>query len=79
MLDKHISRRSHYASSVLMTKTHRLRTFGEDSAAVLRRLGMVRAGKFVLRIGFGVLAVSYGFTWWFAPLISFTMYAGSVE
>ena len=40
---------------------------------------MIWLGMFALGIGFGVLVVSYGFPWWFAPLLSGLMFAGSVE
>lgn len=50
-----------------------------DALAVLRSVGVVGLGMAGLGIGFGVLAVSYGFPWWFAPAVSLLVYAGSVE
>lgn len=43
-----------------------------DSWAV--GLGMVPLG-----IAFGVLIVQTGFDWWWAPIFSFVIYAGSME
>lgn len=48
-------------------------------AYAARRAGVVWAGLFALGIGFGVLVISKGLPWWLAPLISGTLFAGSVE
>ncbi len=40
---------------------------------------MIWAGQFALGVGFGVLVTSRGLSWWLAPVISATMFAGSVE
>jgi 4-azaleucine resistance transporter AzlC len=61
------------------TVSERVRTWGADVIGVMKELGAVCAGKFGLGIGFGMLAANYGFDWWVAPLLSLTMYAGSVE
>ncbi len=37
------------------------------------------AGLFALGAGFGVLVTSHRLPWWLAPVISVTMFAGSVE
>ncbi|GAB3047540.1 AzlC family ABC transporter permease [Intrasporangium mesophilum] len=44
-----------------------------------RSSGVIWAGLFALGIGFGVLVVSHGLPWWLAPVISATLFAGSVE
>jgi len=36
-------------------------------------------GLFALGIGFGILVTSHGLPWWLAPVISASMFAGSVE
>ena len=41
--------------------------------------GMVWAGLFALGIGFGVLVTGHGLPWWLAPVISGTLFAGSLE
>lgn len=33
----------------------------------------------MLGLGFGILVTSYGFPWWLAPLVSATVFAGSLE
>ena len=50
-----------------------------DLAVAARENWVIWAGLFALGIGFGVLVTSHGFAWWIAPLISATMFAGSVE
>jgi 4-azaleucine resistance transporter AzlC len=54
---------------------------GERSelAGVVRRTWVIWAGLFALGIGFGVLVTGHGFPWWLAPIMSATMFAGSVE
>jgi 4-azaleucine resistance transporter AzlC len=54
---------------------------GRGSALVwaARRSGVVWGGLFALGIGFGVLVVGHGLPWWLAPVISASMFAGSVE
>ncbi len=50
-----------------------------DLLAVTRDVGVMWAGLFALGIGFGVLVTSHDLPWWLAPVISATMFAGSVE
>ena len=50
-----------------------------DLLAVTRDVGVVWASLFALGIGFGVLVTSHDLPWWLAPVISATMFAGSVE
>jgi 4-azaleucine resistance transporter AzlC len=50
-----------------------------DFLAVTRDVGVVWASLFALGIGFGVLVTSHDLPWWLAPVISATMFAGSVE
>ena len=50
-----------------------------DLLAVTRDVGVLWAGLFELGIGFGVLVTSHDLPWWLAPVISATMFAGSVE
>lgn len=50
-----------------------------DLLAVTRDVGVLWAGLFALGIGFGVLVTSHDLPWWLAPVISATMFAGSVE
>ncbi len=45
----------------------------------VRDTGMVWLSMFVLGIGLGVMVTSGGLPWWVAPLLSGTVYAGSVE
>jgi len=40
---------------------------------------MIWAGLFALGVSFGILVTSHGLPWWLAPVISGTMFAGSVE
>lgn len=47
--------------------------------AATRECGAIWLGMFALGVGFGVLVLSYGFPWWFAPTVSLLMFAGSVE
>ena len=42
-------------------------------------LASLWAGLFALGIGFGVVVTSHDLPWWLAPVISATMFAGSVE
>ena len=44
-----------------------------------RETWVIWLGLFALGIGFGVLVTSHGFPWWLAPVISASMFAGSVE
>ena len=37
------------------------------------------AGYLVLGAGFGILLQSKGFAWWWAPVMSLTIYAGSMQ
>lgn len=50
-----------------------------DLRAASRECGVIWAGMFALGIGFGVLVTGAGLTWWLAPVISASMFAGSVE
>jgi 4-azaleucine resistance transporter AzlC len=50
-----------------------------DFLAVTREVGVAWASLFALGIGFGVLVTSHDLLWWLAPVISATMFAGSVE
>ena len=50
-----------------------------DLLAVTRDVGVLWAGLFALGIGFGVVVTSHDLPWWLAPVISATMFAGSVE
>lgn len=50
-----------------------------DLRAALRSAGVIWLGIFVLGIGFGVLVTAHGLPWWLAPVISATVFAGSVE
>jgi 4-azaleucine resistance transporter AzlC len=50
-----------------------------DFLAVTRDVGVLWASLFALGIGFGVLVTSHDLPWWLAPVISATMFAGSVE
>jgi 4-azaleucine resistance transporter AzlC len=50
-----------------------------ELAEVAQRTWVIWAGLFALGIGFGVLVTGHGFPWWLAPLMSATMFAGSVE
>ena len=50
-----------------------------DLREAARDAGVVWTGLFALGIGFGVLVASHGLPWWLAPVISATLFAGSVE
>ena len=50
-----------------------------DRAEAARETWVIWLGLFALGIGFGVLVTSHGFPWWLAPVISASMFAGSVE
>ena len=39
----------------------------------------IMAGYLVLGAGFGILLQSKGFAWWWAPIMSLTIYAGSMQ
>jgi 4-azaleucine resistance transporter AzlC len=65
-----------------MTSTDAIRTATRkrsDFLAVTRDVGVAWASLFALGIGFGVLVTSHDLPWWLAPVISATMFAGSVE
>ncbi|HLR12262.1 MAG TPA: AzlC family ABC transporter permease [Burkholderiaceae bacterium] len=47
--------------------------------AAARDAGAVWLGMFTLGVGLGVLVTSHDLPWWLAPVISGTIYAGSVE
>lgn len=47
--------------------------------AAVRDAGAVWMGMFALGMGLGVLITSHDLPWWLAPIISGTIYAGSVE
>jgi len=47
--------------------------------AAARETWVIWTGMFALGIGFGVLVVDHGLPWWLAPVISASMFAGSVE
>ena len=47
--------------------------------AALGDTAAVGFGLFPLGVAFGVLLVQSGFAWWWAPIFSFTIYAGSLE
>ncbi|MCP3426105.1 AzlC family ABC transporter permease [Rothia sp. AR01] len=55
------------------------RPAASDFRAALRSAGVIWLGIFVLGIGFGVLVTAHGLPWWLAPVISATVFAGSVE
>ena len=50
-----------------------------DLRAAFKSAGVVWMGIFVLGLGFGVLVTAHGLPWWLAPIISGTVFAGSVE
>jgi len=50
-----------------------------DLREAAREAGVIWAGLFTLGVGFGVLVASDGLPWWLAPLISGSLFAGSVE
>jgi 4-azaleucine resistance transporter AzlC len=51
----------------------------QDLADAVRETWVIWTGLFALGIGFGVLVTGNGLPWWLAPVISATMFAGSVE
>jgi 4-azaleucine resistance transporter AzlC len=61
------------------TKTAEVDTPRRDLAEAAQETGVIWAGLFALGIGFGVLVTSHDLPWWLAPVISATMFAGSVE
>ncbi len=50
-----------------------------DLVQAARETWVIWMGLFALGIGFGVLVTSHDLPWWLAPIISATMFAGSVE
>ena len=50
-----------------------------DLRDAAREAGVIWAGLFTLGLGFGVLVASDGLPWWLAPVISGSLFAGSVE
>lgn len=50
-----------------------------DLTEAAQDTGVVWLGLFTLGIGFGVLVTSHGLPWWLAPVISTSVFAGSVE
>ncbi|MFF3330657.1 AzlC family ABC transporter permease [Streptomyces sp. NPDC002888] len=50
-----------------------------EAAAALKDSGAVGLGMFPLGVAFGVLVVHSGLSWWWAPVISGLVYAGSLE
>jgi 4-azaleucine resistance transporter AzlC len=50
-----------------------------DLRTAFKSAGVVWMGIFVLGLGFGVLVTAHGLPWWLAPIISGTVFAGSVE
>lgn len=50
-----------------------------DFIAAARDAAVIWAGLFVLGIGFGVVVADHGLPWWLAPVISATLFAGSLE
>ena len=67
------------ASSTVAT-THPLGADTDDRVlATLRLVAPVGLGLFPLGIGFGVLVVHAGLPWWWAPLSTGLIYAGSLE
>ncbi|MDF0532494.1 AzlC family ABC transporter permease [Tsukamurella sp. 8F] len=51
----------------------------DDLRAAGRDAGVVWLGLFTLGIGFGVVVTSHGLPWWLAPVVSATVFAGSLE
>lgn len=77
---KHLARESHYGCGMTATLLEtRLPAPSIDLRAAARDAGSIWVGLFTLGIGFGVLVASDGLPWWLAPIISATMFAGSVE
>ncbi|MER6952524.1 AzlC family ABC transporter permease [Streptomyces sp. NPDC000618] len=50
-----------------------------EAPAALKDSGAVGLGMFPLGVAFGVLVVHSGLSWWWAPVISGLVYAGSLE
>lgn len=50
-----------------------------DTAAAFRATSSVGVGMFPLGIAFGVLVVHSGLDWWWAPVFTTLIYAGSLE
>ena len=48
-------------------------------AQAAQEVWIIWVGLFALGIGFGVLVTAHGLPWWLAPIISASMFAGSVE
>ncbi|TIC88854.1 amino acid transporter [Nocardioides sp. GY 10113] len=48
-------------------------------APAVAEAGPVWIGVGALGVGLGVLSVGTGFPWWFSPLVSLTLFAGSAE
>ncbi len=62
----------------IASAAHRTRA-RSDLREAARETGVVWAGLFALRIGFGVVLTGHGLPWWLAPVVSAAMFAGSVE
>lgn len=54
-------------------------SFGKVFAESLRTMWPVGLGLIPLGLAFGVLMVQTGFAWWWTPIFSLVIYAGSVE
>ncbi|GAA4890177.1 AzlC family ABC transporter permease [Actinomycetospora straminea] len=52
---------------------------GTEIAAAARDVGAVGAGMFLLGSSFGLLVVGSGLAWWWAPVFSGIVFAGSAE
>ena len=50
-----------------------------DIAAGIRQTLPVGMGLIPLGLAFGLLIAQTGFSWWWAPIFSFVVYAGSME
>lgn len=70
------ARRSTQSVTTTAAATERTRSDLSEAAA---ETAVIWAGLFALGIGFGVLVTSHGLPWWLAPVISASMFAGSVE
>lgn len=55
------------------------RSVRAEVAAGLRDSWTVGLGLIPLGLAFGLLVVQMGFAWWWAPIFSFVIYAGSME
>ena len=53
--------------------------FGGAAVKGLRLMWPVGLGLIPLGLAFGVLIVQSGFAWWWAPIFTFVIYAGSME